>query len=1133
MAGFKSFAEKAELEIKPGLTGIVGPNGCGKSNIVEGLRFIMGESSARQLRGTELDDIIFSGTQSRPSRNIAEITLQLDNRMKTAPAEYNQFDDLEIVRKVERGKGSQFRINGRHARAKDVQLLFADSATGARAAGMVSQGRIGAIIGAKPENRRGLIEEAANIKGLQQRKNEAESRLRSTELNLERLTDMITQLKEQRNQLAKQARQAARYRSVAERIRKAEARLAHARWQKIEIECQTAKIALETHSQQVTKATLNASGLSAKQAKQAAILPPLRLAEAEQAASVQTMRMELEECDRENQRVLAALNRLAQQIEQLTKDAERETHLHDDGMAALTALQAEQDLLQAHQHTHTPDLTQAQSNKDAAQLASTQASIKSTQAQAQLVSAKQSKQQLNQRMHDLTGQIYSATKGLVDLETGQRAEEAKQAGQLRDQGEAESQSLKLTRATRDKQLATLQHQREIAHQARAAADIKLTKHTAEINALAYLSLESGADSQTPIADKLTVLDDMELALSVCLGTDLNLPYDSGEHGYWRQDIDRADHLEAPAIGQPLTNFISGSKSIARTLAGISVVTHADNPKDAQNKLSVGQALVSKDGHLWRWDGLIRKGQVSSEAERIRQRQRLHVLKGETAALTTAFESCDSDFRAIEDRFHLALAALKETETALQASQDKADKMRRTADSAALALSSAKNRAGDLQIALDAATAERSALAADERLEGNLDALGAAAESLSAQDIEYRSLLDEAIRNEIEIRQTLRSTEQRLAVIAQQEQDWKTRLAQTGQRKQDITSRDALARKEREALLLQPAKIEIRKMAIADQMNIQEAERQKRSDHLSEAERHLTELDNLLRAAERELSKFRESLIRAESLCERLQSERADMIVRIREKLDCPPEDLAEHAQISPDQPSEHPIDKLVADVNRLLTERDQMGPVNLRAEAEMGELDERVELLQSEHDDLIEAITKLRSAISTLNREGRARLLQSFANVNRYFSELFVTLFGGGHAELQLTHFDDPLQAGIEIYARPPGKKMQSLSLLSGGEQALTALAIIFAAFLTNPAPICVLDEVDAPLDDSNVARFCDLLNNIAERTQTRFLIITHHRMTMARMDRLFGVTMEQKGVSRLVSVDLQTAEGLRDSQVA
>ena len=341
MAGFKSFAEKADMDIEDGLTGIVGPNGCGKSNIVEALRWIMGESSARQLRGGELDDIIFAGTDNRPARNFAEISLQLDNQDKKAPAEYNNFDELEITRRVERGKGTEFQINGKPARAKDVQLLFADSATGARSAGIVSQGRIGAIVGAKPEDRRSLIEEAANIKGLNQRKHEAELRLRNTETNLERLEDLIVQLTEQKSQLAKQARQAARYRSVADRIRKAEARLFHARWLAAESACQKADADREASAELVETATAGTAQLSAQQALLTADVPPLRTAESEQAALVQTLRIRVDDCAREKEQVSQALERLTNLLGQIELDEAREATLQQDAQQALSDLQSQ------------------------------------------------------------------------------------------------------------------------------------------------------------------------------------------------------------------------------------------------------------------------------------------------------------------------------------------------------------------------------------------------------------------------------------------------------------------------------------------------------------------------------------------------------------------------------------------------------------------------------------------------------------------------------------------------------------------------------------------------------------------------------------------------------------------------
>ena len=1132
MAGFKSFAEKAEMDIETGLTGVVGPNGCGKSNIVEGLRFVMGESSARQMRGTELDDIIFAGTDNRPSRNLAEITLFLDNQMKKAPAEYNQFDELEITRKVERGKGSSFQINGKPARARDVQLLFADSATGARSAGIVSQGRIGAIVGAKPEDRRSLIEEAANIKGLHQRRHEAELRLRNTENNLERIEDMVAQLGEQRQQLAKQARQAARYRSVADRIRKAEAKLALARWQSGEAEREKAAGDLARQQQKVEEVTGLSAQAATKQAELAATLPPLRNAEAEQAAKVQNLRIELGECDREAMRITEALQRLDRQIAQITSDAERETSLHDDAATALKGLSEERDKL-INQHTHdTPRLEAAEKAKEEKRQISQQAEQKAAESHSKLQSAEQTRNQLTKRQAELDRRLEVATLELGKLNLEMLGAQASQTEIEKNTQEEEAVKLAASLKNCENELAEKTSLRDSCALKRNEADASLARITAEIDALSYLLLENAQANGTPAGDSLKVAEGMELALSVILGADLALPFDKGEQGYWRRDLEAGERPATPSFGTPITNFASGAQALESALTGVSVIEEAEG-KAAQPNLKPGQALVSKEGTLWRWDGLIRKGEASSEAERIRQRQRLTHLSTEEDGAKVSF----ADKQRALDEAHEAHQECLERYRSLQEDSRQAGSMaeaaRRKYDSASMALTTARTRASDLEVAQQNAQTDLDALKDNEWLELDIDALTASAEAAQLAATTARTEFDEALSIESELRQNLRSAQQRTQTIENQVADWQTRLADTDKRKQEMAMRAQQAREERETLAERPATLEARKHQLATQLDAEEALREEKSDALRSAEAALAEADANEREAERHLSQTRESLIRAEALAERLQSEQALLIERIKEKLDCQPEALYALAEISEGEIQAEPLEKLEMAVNRLNNERDQIGPVNLRAEVEMAELDERVTTLQTELDDLAEAIAKLRSAIATLNREGRARLMESFAAVNKHFTQLFTTLFGGGHAELQLTGSDDPLQAGLDILASPPGKKMQSLSLLSGGEQALTALAIIFAVFLTNPAPICILDEVDAPLDDTNVARFCDLLRNIAEQTQTRFLVVTHHRMTMARMDRLFGVTMEQKGVSRLVSVDLQTAEELRDSLIA
>jgi len=551
----------------------------------------------------------------------------------------------------------------------------------------------------------------------------------------------------------------------------------------------------------------------------------------------------------------------------------------------------------------------------------------------------------------------------------------------------------------------------------------------------------------------------------------------------------------------------------------------------QQQLSYGQALVTTEGHLYRWDGLVRTHTASAEAERIRQKQRLAELSGEAATAKQAQEALKSAFESAAEQAETAAQDSRSKQAEHKQAELVVGELRRTHEKALLAHEVAEKRHQDI-LSLSASAREdlKQARINFEEI-GDIAKLEAEATAASQSAAENKQQLTDALQTEAALAQKIQGANARLLSIDAQIKDWQSRQAQTDSRNAQLAERKAQTISEAEQLAERPQLIEQEKNKTLELCTESETRHLAQSDNLRIAENTLLEQDRAAKEAERALASSRETLIRCEARQERAQAEIEHLSQQIAEKLSCKPEQLAEIAgEIKQDSPS---LEKLEMTVQRLLREREQIGPVNLRAEVEMAELDQRMNELQSECDDLHEAISKLRTAISSLNREGRMRLLDSFAEVNGHFTNLFTTLFGGGHAELRLTESDDPLQAGLEIMASPPGKKMQSLSLLSGGEQALTALAIIFAVFLTNPAPICILDEVDAPLDDSNVERFCDLLRQIAQQTNTRFLVVTHHRMTMARMDRLFGVTMEQKGISRIVSVDLQTAEDMQDQLYA
>ena len=1132
MTGFKSFAESAEVDIDDGLTGIVGPNGCGKSNIVEGLRWVMGESNARQMRGAEMDDIIFAGTDQRPARNLAEITLHLDNSTRTAPSDFNDDDEIEITRKIERGKGSSFYVNAKPARAKDVQLLFADSATGARSSGIVSQGRIGAIVGAKPVDRRALLEEAANIRGLHARRHEAELRLRGAETNLERLDDVIAGLVEQRDSLRKQARQAARYRSVADRIRKAEAQLLMARWSAAETALTDSDDALRAARSITAERTEAAAACATVRAEKAATLPELRETEVARAAEFQRLSIGRDELDREEARVRDAIARVTAQQAQMRDDIGREESLRGDAGDTITRLQAEAAELQRQIDDAEPQRATAAQTLATIRAEADAADAALAEAAGRVRAAVSTRDALATRIGDLQRRIAGAESSLADISLDSLADAAAAATATLSAAEAEAIKTAATLATADEGLASAQAATNTAQEAHREATTQNARLQAEIDALGYLLAGSDSGNDVPILDSLSVSGGMETALTACLADELSAPAGSGEMAYWRGGAD-ASGLAAPEGSTPLAAHITGAPELAAALAGIGIVASSSEAQVMQPDLAPGQALTTAEGGLWRWDGFVRKaGATDAGAERIRQRQRLEELQAGFADAAAA----ESRLAAALEDAEAALAAARETQASCRGAAATADQAlataRRDEESCRLRLAASEERAGDLQTGLATMRADL-ATAQTEAEELGDDAALAAAESAARQAAEtQRGRLAEAMQAESQLAATLRAARDRQQSCLAETGQWQERQAGATARVEQMRARLAEAEAEQQSLAARPEEIAAQRHALADRLEEAETLRQQAADALRLAETALAEAETAQRQADASLAEGREAQIRAEGARERAEETRRVLLAQIEEKLGCGPDGLAALAETE-DAATLGDLTSLEDRVQRLIRERDTIGPVNLRAEAEMEEVAARIESMEAEAEDLVAAIEKLRTAISRLNRQGREQLLSSFATVNGHFRDLFKILFGGGTAELQLTESDDPLEAGLEILAQPPGKRLQSLSLLSGGEQALTALAMIFAVFLTNPAPICVLDEVDAPLDDTNVARFCDLLREISSKTGTRFLVITHHRMTMARMDRLFGVTMEQRGISKLVSVDLQTAERIRDAAVA
>ena len=864
--GFKSFVEPTEVIIEQGLTGIVGPNGCGKSNLVEAFRFVMGELSPKQMRGSELDDVIFNGTSGRPKWDIAEVTIYLDNTDRQAPSLFNQNDEIEVTRRIWRGEGSEYRVNGKEVRLKDVQLLFADASTGARSTSMVSQGRVGAIIAAKPEQRRSLLEEAAGITGLHSRRHEAELRLNATETNLERVKDLLKTQEEQLDVLKKQSKQAERYKNIQKDITKARAAVFYKKWEVEKTKLEEASIKIKNQNNLVSDQTQEVAKVNVEYEKVQESLPTMRLKESQIASELQKHTINLDNQEKEIDRANSAVEETQIRIQQIKNDMDREQFLFDDANENMERVREEKSILEKQQG----DLFLDTNDQD------------------------------------------------TDPSSGQR-------------------------------------------------------------------------NNNPIIDYLDFEDGYEKAVAAVFSDELIASINEEQASHWRVLTYDQNSVFSDGI-KKFSNLIKAPENLKKKLDFVGLIEDKSNILHLQENLQPGQILVSLEGEIWRWDGYVSKGKQNSSTKAV--------------------------------------------------------------------LEQLKNR--------------------------------------------------------------------RLKQLSKEEKQWMDISSKAEQRIAELKERELKLNDDLEELRSMPNTISSEKTRLQTLISENKQEYDKIASELQQQEQAANEINKKLKLEEVKLNELREEKIRLEGTIETINETINQLSSQVKERIGIELKGLFDLAEINPNKGLGE-VDDLERRLERLIAEQERLGGVNLLAEQESQELEQKVSSIKKDQSDLLAAIAKLREAIDSLNTEGRQRLLAAYGVVNENFQKLFVQLFGGGKAYLKFTDETDPLQAGLEIYASPPGKKLQNLTLLSGGEQALTALSLLFAVFLSNPAPICVLDEVDAPLDDTNVDRFCSLVEEIAKTSGTKFLVITHHRMTMARVNRLFGVTMPEQGVSQLVSVDLEKAIEIRE----
>ena len=1145
LSGFKSFVDPTDLSIEPGMTGVVGPNGCGKSNLVEALKWVMGETSAKRMRGGEMDDVIFGGSANRPSRNLAEVALLLDNSDRRAPAAFNEFDQLDVVRRIEREKGSNYRINGKEVRARDVQLLFADNATGAHSTAMVSQGRVGAIINAKPADRRLLLEEAAGITGLHSRRHEAELRLRAAETNLERLDDVIGTLESQLQGLRRQARQATRYRNIAGHLRRNEAILLHLD----SLAAQEALIRARDHfasaEAEVARLTEVVASASTEQAEAAADLPPLRQREAEAAAALQRLLLERDSLDRDEAQVAAAQRQANERLAQLEGDLGRAASLSQDAGEARTRLTEERTELEQAiaSEGEAGQAAEAERERNAAAVAEQETAVT---ALAEKVAADEARgNAMERRVGELRERLSRLKDRLTETESErERLESETLDREVLDNAEqalAEAETaLESSRVEVEAAEAKLQEARAEEASRRSAAqqaESERARLSAEVAGLAAILEKGQSDIWSPVVDQVSVTPGYEAALGAALGDDLDVPADEAAPVHWETLPPLVSPPALPNGSVPLSDKVTAPKALARCLSQVGVVDSPAAGARLQAELQPGQRLVTKDGALWRWDGLTAKADApTAAAQRLEQKNRLADLRDSLPGLEKRANDVAEAHQAAQAAAEAAATAERGTREQQRAAyaevgrqRDALGRLHQQAAAANSKLTALSEAAARIATDLEETEAELEQGTADLAALPDLASERARLSDLRGELAQRRAVLVEAEATAQRLSREAEARRERLLAIEREDTSWQRRGEETQRHMEDLKARRAQVEEELSALAERPAQIAEQRAALVERIESAENTRRAAADSLALGETRQSQADRALKTAEHDLSAAREERVRGEAAVSQAEQGLVTLEERVRERLECTVDQVLELTQLAPDQdlPGREEIE---VKVQRLIREREGIGAVNLRAESEAAEVEQQIDGMQNERADLTAAIARLRQGISSLNREGRERLLAAFAQVNERFSELFVRLFGGGRAMLKLTEAEDPLDAGLEIMASPPGKRLQVMSLLSGGEQALTAIALLFAVFLVNPAPICVLDEVDAPLDDSNVDRFCSLVEELAHGLETRFLVVTHHRLTMARMDRLFGVTMSERGVSQLVSVDLEEAEALRES---
>ncbi|MDG2267808.1 MAG: chromosome segregation protein SMC [Alphaproteobacteria bacterium] len=1148
ITGFKSFVDTTVLDIKPGLTGLVGPNGCGKSNIVEAMKWNMGEAGPSRLRAGEMNDVIFSGTKGRPSRNSAEVILTIENNNEKLLQTYTNIDEIEVSRKIEKDEGSTYRINNKEVRQRDVQILYADIAIGSRSNAIVDQGQVGKIINSKAQERRQILEEAAGISGIHARKHETELKLKSTEVNLEKLEEIVTNDRMRLKELSRQSNQAKRYKIISENIRELDAIILYQRWNKNLINIERLKKELETFTENVNKVTRKISSKSLQQEKIENDLSPLREDAQKYANLLNKFKVEYDLLIKEEESLSLEQATQKENIKYLKMEILNEENLHKELDNQFKEL--DNVISKISSNNTNINLSQLNENLENAKKEEAYNSEVLTEAERVLSYNISQRDNLNNDISKLKLQNIDAVNNLkntreelnnlnnISKDNDKKDIFYKDINILKKKLQEEDINEELIIKKIDLVKVEIKKFNEQTNEKKIVLQGKL-RNIDQYNASKdILTKLFESDEKNIVINYLKFPKGFEKAIEASLGHGLKAALEKSSIE-WR-NIEQNTLNKLPEGIISLSEHAKGVPEVFNILKLTGLVENTVQGDLLQHKLMPGQQLVTKNGGLWRWDGYTHNEDAKTPANQILQNKtNLIDLNSKIKTSLLEADKCESIILNLNSKIELAEDNIREYNTRLLNINNNKIEIRNTIEQKQNALSTYIENHNENRTKLAILQSSKSKYKQLlETLSNDMKNYQNKEKSLISIEILKKNIALITIKNnekkielsnQISIYQkelsTIENKENQLTQLKNEQFRLNTQLTNIINRINKLKNNQNKAELNLKNLDFKPIKIEKSKIKILKEIDNLEENLTKTSNLLSESENTNKNITNDLRSYNEELILYRENRARQEGLLQQSHERQNDDKEIIYEKLNISPDKFNEIIDISKEFLD---IEQSNLALEKLIIQRERIGPVNLVAEEDSEKLRIKLEEIEKEKEDLINAISKLRTSIRTINKEARSKLLEAFEEVNKYFKELFINLFGGGEAYLKLEGSDDPLESGLELMASPPGKKLQQMSLLSGGEQALTAMALIFSVFLTKPSPICVLDEVDAPLDESNVDRFLDLIDSISKKSGTRFLVVTHHRLTMARMDRLYGITMQEPGVSQLVSVSLKEAEKIK-----